>query len=512
MPASENLAVVAPETTLASVTADVSGIVLRPQLHLGWWIGLGIALALVLLLTVALGALSVIGVGIWGVTIPTAWGFAIANYIWWTDIATGGALISALFLLTGADWRTATHRIAETMMLFAAAAGGLMPIFHLGRYWYAYWLFPYTNVMGTWPQFRSPLHWDFVGIIAFIVGAVVFWSIALIPDLATLRDRASHRTTRVLYGVLAMGWQGSSTQWRHFRAIYLAFAGLMVAEAVAAHSIAGLDLSGGMTPGWHSTFLPPYFVIGAALVGFAVLLMLLIPLRLSYPIGTMVTLRHIEVLARLLLASSWLIAYCYAIEAFMPFYSGKPADLTTINAAFYDPYAFAYWSKIALNVILPQLLWFRRILSVQKKDNTWRPAQALPDLKLWPPTPPAHTIALADVPVKPPPLTLALLERGRQRFDIYCAPCHSPLADGHGRIVERGFPAPPSFLTGKLRKVKFQQIYDAITHGHGIMYSYASRVMPRDRWAIAAYIRALEQSQDTPLAALSPKEQAELSK
>lgn len=170
------------------------------------------------------------------------------------------------------------------------------------------------------------------------------------------------------------------------------------------------------------------------------------------------------------------------------------------------------WAAIAAVLIAGTALYACDNLSVQKKDNTWRPTQALPDLKLWPLTPPAHTIALADVPAKPPPLSLALLERGRQRFDIYCAPCHSPLGDGHGRIVERGFPAPPSFLTGKLRKIKFQQIYDTITHGHGIMYSYASRVMPRDRWAIAAYIRALTQSQDTPLAALSPTQQAELPK
>lgn len=168
------------------------------------------------------------------------------------------------------------------------------------------------------------------------------------------------------------------------------------------------------------------------------------------------------------------------------------------------------WTAIAAVLIAGTALYACDNLSVQKKDNTWRPAQAMPDLKLWPLSPPAHTIALADVPVKPPPLSLALLERGQQRFDIYCAPCHSPLGDGHGRIVERGFPAPPSYHIERLRKAPFQHFYDVITHGYGIMYSYASRVAPRDRWAIAAYIRALQQSQDTPLAALSPKERAEL--
>ncbi|HJU17489.1 MAG TPA: NrfD/PsrC family molybdoenzyme membrane anchor subunit [Stellaceae bacterium] len=353
--------VIAPDETFASMTDEVSSIILRPHRRIGWWIGFGIGFALTVLLATALAALSAIGIGIWGDNIPVAWGFAIANYIWWTDIATGGALISALFLLTRSEWRTAIHRIAETMMLFATAAGGLMPIFHLGRYWYAYWLFPYTNVMGAWPQFRSPLHWDFVALIAFVASIVLFWYIALIPDLATLRDRASGRIVRVLYGLFALGWQGSSRQWRHFRITYWTFAGLMTAEVVAAHSVVGLDFAAGMTPGWHSTFLPPYFVIGAALTALAFILLLIIPVRWGYPLATMITLRHVDVLAKLLLTSSLFMAYCYWIEAFMPFYGGVPADIWTINASFYGTYSFAYWGKIALNAILPQLLWFRPV-------------------------------------------------------------------------------------------------------------------------------------------------------
>jgi Ni/Fe-hydrogenase subunit HybB-like protein len=353
--------ILAPGENISSVTDQVSNIVLRPQLHIGWWIGFGIGSALFLIFAIALAGVAQLALGVWGDDIPVAWGFAIANYIWWTDVATGGLIISALFLLTRSDWRTSIHRVAELMVLLGAAAGGLMPIFHLGRYWYFYWLFPYTNTMGTWPQFRSPLHWDFVGIITLVVSGVVFFYMALIPDLATLRDRASDWRKRVLYGVLALGWQGSSRQWHHFRATYLVFAGLILAEAVAAHSIAGLDLSGGMTPGWHSTMLPPYFVTGAALVGFAFLLMLLIPLRHSYPVATMVMERHIDLLARLMLTSSLLLAYFYWMEAFMPYYGGQPAELWTIRASFFGTYAFAYWAKIALNAIIPQLLWFRRV-------------------------------------------------------------------------------------------------------------------------------------------------------
>jgi Ni/Fe-hydrogenase subunit HybB-like protein len=353
--------ILAPGENISSVTDQVSNIVLRPQLHIGWWIGFAIASALFLIFAIALAGVAQLAIGVWGVNIPVAWGFAIANYIWWTDVATGGLIISALFLLTRSDWRTSVHRVAEVMVLFAAAAGGLMPIFHLGRYWYFYWLFPYTNTMGTWPQFRSPLHWDFVGIITLVVSGVVFFYIALIPDLATMRDRAAAWWKRVLYGALALGWQGSSQQWHHFRATYLVFAGLILAEAVAAHSIAGLDLSGGMTPGWHSTMLPPYFVAGGVLAGFAMLLMLLVPLRHSYPIATLVMERHIDVLARLMLTSSLLLVYFYWIEAFMPYYSGQPARLWTIRASFFGTYAFAYWAKIAFVAVIPQLLWFRRV-------------------------------------------------------------------------------------------------------------------------------------------------------
>lgn len=361
MPAAEIYEVIAPGENLASVTDEVSGIVLRPTLHIGWWVGFGIAVALTVTLAVALAWLSIEGVGIWGVNIPVAWGFAIANYVWWIGLASGGTIISALFFLTRSEWRSATNRTAESMMLFCAASAGLMPIFHLGRYWYAYWLFPYPNVMGAWPQFRSPLHWDFVALFTYVNTSILFWYIALIPDLATLRDRATSHGKRLLYGVFALGWQGSSRQWRHFRATYLVFAGLMAPVVVSIHSIVGLDFAGGITPGWHSTQFPPYFVFGAVLSGFALILMLLIPMRRAYPIDGMITLRHLDVLARLLLTTSLLLTYSYCLEAFMPFYGGKPAEIAVTLASFHGTYAFAYWTKIALNSLVPQLLWFRRV-------------------------------------------------------------------------------------------------------------------------------------------------------
>jgi Ni/Fe-hydrogenase subunit HybB-like protein len=353
--------VIAPGEDDASLTRTIGNIVLRRHTPFGWWIGYLISSALFVLLVVSLAWLSLRGVGVWGNNIPVAWGFPIANYVWWIGLASGGTIISALFLLTRSEWRSATNRIAESMMLFCAASAGIMPIFHLGRFWYFYWLFPYPNVMGVWPQFRSPLHWDFVALFTYVVGSVLFWYVGVIPDLATMRDRSTRRPARLLYGIFALGWQGSSRQWRHFRAAYLVFAGIMAPVVVSIHSIVGLDFAAGMTPGWHSTQFPPYFVFGALLSSFGLILMLIIPLRRAYRLEALITPYHLDVLSRLLLTTSLLIGYAYAIEAFMPFYSGNRAEIAFTLYAFTGRDAFAYWGKIALNLVIPQLLWFRRV-------------------------------------------------------------------------------------------------------------------------------------------------------
>jgi molybdopterin-containing oxidoreductase family membrane subunit len=215
--------------------------------------------------------------------------------------------------------------------------------------------------MGVWPQFRSPLHWDFVAILVYVIASVVFWFIGMIPDLATLRDRATRRWQRILYGVLALGWQGSSRQWREFRTAYLVLASLMAPLVCSVHSIVGLDFAGGLTPGWHSTQFPPYFIFGAVLSGFAIVLMLVIPLRRAFELKGVITLRHIDVLARLMLTCSLLISYSYLLEMFMPFYRGEQHEVTVALSNFGGYYAPWYWSKIALNGIIPQLLWFRSV-------------------------------------------------------------------------------------------------------------------------------------------------------
>lgn len=355
--------VVRPGVTPASVTGQVSGIVLERTTPLWWWVGFGLSCGLLALFVVALAWLFIRGVGIWGIDWPVAWGFAIANYVWWVGMASGGTIISSLFFLTRSEWRSATSRIAETMTVFCVACAGIMPIIHLGRWWYFYWLFPYPNSMALWPQFRSPLHWDFVAILAYVVGSVVFWYVGLIPDLATLRDRATRRRQRVAYGILALGWQGSSRHWRQFRMAYLILAALMAPLVCSVHSVVGLDFAGGLTPGWHATQFPPYFVFGAVLSGFAVVLVLVlvIPLRRAFDLGGVITLRHIDVLARLTLTASLLLTYCYLLEVFMPFYRGDRHEITVVLSNFGGTYAPWYWAKIALNSLVPQLLWFRAV-------------------------------------------------------------------------------------------------------------------------------------------------------
>jgi molybdopterin-containing oxidoreductase family membrane subunit len=352
-------AVLAPGVTEAGVTGHVSDLVLERRTPPWWWIGFGFSVSLLLVFVVALFWLFLRGVGVWGISWPIVWGFAIGNYVWWVGMASGGTIISALFFLTRSEWRSATNRIAESMTVFCVVCAGIMPVIHLGRWWYFYWLFPYPNTMGMWPQFRSPLHWDFVAIIAYVAASIVFWYVGLIPDMATLRDRATRNWQRVLYGILALGWQGSDHQWREYRATYLVLAALMAPLVVSVHSIVGLDFAGALTPGWHETQFPPYFVFGAVLSGFAVVLMLVIPLRSAYGLEDIITFRHIDVLARLMLTTSLLITYCYGLEAFMPFYRGERAEMTVALANFTGHYAPWYWAKIVLNSVIPQLLWSR---------------------------------------------------------------------------------------------------------------------------------------------------------
>jgi len=355
---SDELPIMLPGVTLTSLSRDIGGTVLRPKMPLWWWIGFLVSLALLLLLFVSSGWLFVAGIGIWGVDIPVAWGLAIAEYVWWIALASGGTIVSALFYLTRSPWRAAISRIAESMMLCAAASAGILPILHLGRPGLFYWLFPYPNVMGIWPQFRSPLLWDFVCLACYIAMSVMFYYTGMLPDLATMRDRAETRGRQIFYGIMALGWRGSAGQWHHYKTVYLIMAAIMAPMVVSVHSVVGLDFAGGLTPGWHSTQFPPYFFFGAVISGIALVILLTIPIRRAYALQAIITEYHLNALSKIMLTGSLMLGFAYVWEAFGPFYGSEIAERTMFVERVFGMYAPIFWATIALNIALPQLLWW----------------------------------------------------------------------------------------------------------------------------------------------------------
>jgi Ni/Fe-hydrogenase subunit HybB-like protein len=350
--------VMLPGVTLTSLAAHIGDSVLRPKMPLWWWIGFLFSLSLLLVLVVACAWLFVNGIGVWGVDIPVAWGLAIAEYVWWIALASGGTIVSALFYLTRSPWRAAISRIAESMMLCAAASAGIMPILHLGRPGLFYWLFPYPNVMGIWPQFRSPLLWDFVCLLCYILMSVMFYYTGLLPDLATMRDRATTRGRQILYGILALGWRGAASQWRPYKTMYLIMAAIMAPMVVSVHSVVGLDFAGGLTPGWHSTQFPPYFFFGAVISGIALVILLTIPIRRAYGLHAIITEHHLNALGKIMLTGSLMLGFAYFWEAFGPFYGSEVAERMMFIERVFGLYAPLFWATIALNIALPQLLWW----------------------------------------------------------------------------------------------------------------------------------------------------------
>jgi Ni/Fe-hydrogenase subunit HybB-like protein len=348
---------IAPEVTLASLGEQVSQIVLQPRAPRWWWVGFGCSFALFLLLVIAACWLFINGIGTWGVNIPVAWGFAILEYVWWIALASGGTIVSALFYLTRSEWRSATNRIAETMMLCAAAPAGLMPIFHIGRQGLFYWIFAYPNVMGIWPQFRSPLLWDFVCVICYIIMSIFFYYVGLIPDVATVRDRARTPLKQIFYGVLALGWRGSAQHWATYKTVYFIMAAIMAPMVISVHSVVGLDFAGGLTPGWHSTQFPPYFFFGAVISGLALVIMLTIMVRWGYGLHSVITDYHLNALGKIMLTGSVMLIYSYVWEAWGPFYGSEVAERTMFLERVFGLYGWLYWTHLVLNALIPQLLW-----------------------------------------------------------------------------------------------------------------------------------------------------------
>jgi molybdopterin-containing oxidoreductase family membrane subunit len=352
--------VIRPGYTYATVTDKIASIVLSGRTPRGWIVGFAISFAMLIVLLYAVIYLFAVGVGIWGVNIPVAWGFAIINFVWWIGIGHAGTLISAILLLLRQSWRTSINRFAEAMTLFAVASAALFPLLHLGRPWLFYWLLPYPNTMGLWPQFRSPLIWDVFAVFTYGTVSLLFWYVGLIPDVATLRDRAHGRFGRMAYGVLAMGWRGSAMHWHRYQTAYLLLAGLATPLVVSVHTVVSFDFAISIVPGWHSTVFPPYFVAGAIFSGFAMVMTLAIPIRKFYHLEDFITLRHLQNMGKVLLATGLIVSYGYLLEGFMAWYSGNGFEQYMMSNRMFGPYAPVFWGLVLCNVAAPQVLWWRR--------------------------------------------------------------------------------------------------------------------------------------------------------
>jgi len=352
--------IVAPGHSPGSVTDQITAVVLN-ETPRWWWVGFGFSFLLVLVLLQALTKLLFEGTGIWGLNIPVGWGFAIINFVWWIGIGHAGTLISAILLLVRQEWRTSINRFAEAMTLFAVACAGIFPLIHVGRPWLAYWLLPYPNTMDLWPQFRSPLVWDVFAVSTYATVSLLFWYVGLIPDMATLRDRAQGQFAKIAYGFLSMGWRGSATHWHNYETAYLLLAGLATPLVVSVHTVVSFDFAVGQLPGWHATIFPPYFVAGAIFAGFAMVITLAVPLRAVFGLKDFITTRHLQNMGKILLATGMIVAYGYMVEIFMAWYSGNWYEQFMILNRIQGPYQKQWFALLLCNVLAPQLLWFRRV-------------------------------------------------------------------------------------------------------------------------------------------------------
>lgn len=351
------------DQTYASLDNTIGSMVLDGKRHKkNWYMTLGVAFMIMNLFLISVGWLLYQGVGVWGNNIPTGWAFDIINFVWWIGIGHAGTLISAILLLVRQNWRNSINRFAEAMTLFAVLCAAQYPLLHTGRPWVAaYWLMPYPNIMGLWPQFRSPLIWDVFAVTTYALVSILFWFVGLIPDLATLRDKATKKPVKMIFGFLSLGWRGSMKHWHRYEQAYLLLAGLSTPLVLSVHTIVSYDFAMSIVPGWNVTVFPPYFVAGAVFAGFAMVLLLAIPVRAIYGLKDMITAKHIDWMCKIMLATGLIVFYGYILEIFYAYYSANPAEIALAQWRFAGPYAWAYWSLIFCNGIAPQILWAPRM-------------------------------------------------------------------------------------------------------------------------------------------------------
>jgi molybdopterin-containing oxidoreductase family membrane subunit len=345
---------------LVSVTDTVARVAEWPRPPWTWYAAFAVSASLAGMFFLLIGYLIVTGVGVWGNNVPVSWGFPIVNFVFWVGIGHAGTLISAILFLFRQRWRTSINRFAEAMTIFAVCCAGIFPGIHIGRVWYAYFLMPYPNQMTVWPNFRSPLMWDVFAVSTYATVSLLFWYLGMIPDLATFRDRATSRIRRTLYGIFALGWRGSSRQWHRYERAYLLLAALATPLVLSVHSVVSFDFAVSVVPGWHATIFPPYFVAGAIFSGFAMVVTLMVPARAYFGLKDLVTIRHLDNMNKVILATSLMVGYAYATEFFVAWYGGSQYEMFAFLNRAMGPYAWAYWTMVTCNVVVPQLFWFKK--------------------------------------------------------------------------------------------------------------------------------------------------------
>jgi Ni/Fe-hydrogenase subunit HybB-like protein len=356
----ERLPLVTNQRSTAWISNQVAAII-EGKTPLWWWIAFVPSVLAFLVLVAMITYQISTGVGVWGNSHPVMWGWDIINFVWWIGIGHAGTLISAILFLLRQRWRTAVNRAAEAMTIFAVMCAGIYPALHVGRAWFDWWLFPIPTSNAIWPQFRSPLMWDVFAVSTYFTVSLLFWYVGLVPDLAVMRDRAKTRIRQFVYGLFALGWTGSNRHWSNYEKAYLILAGLATPLVLSVHSIVSLDFAVSQLPGWHTTIFPPYFVAGAIFSGFGMVLTLLIPLRKLCKLEDIITMRHIDLMCKVTLATGCIVAYAYGMEFFIAWYSGAPYErFAFINRAI-GPFAWGFWIMVTCNVLVPQLFWFRKI-------------------------------------------------------------------------------------------------------------------------------------------------------
>ncbi len=349
-----------PGTSMKIVTESVARVTENPAPK-GWWMLFAVALSFLGIFGLAIGYLFWRGVGVWGNNNPVYWGWDITNFVWWVGIGHAGTLISAVLFLFRQKWRTAINRFAEAMTIFAVICALIFPGIHVGRPWLAYYMFPLPNQMSIWPNFKSPLLWDLFAVGTYFTVSLLFWLVGLIPDFATLRDRSKTTTRRLVYGALALGWRGSNRHWQNYERAYMILAALSTPLVLSVHSVVSFDFATSVEPGWHTTIFPPYFVAGAVFSGFAMVMTLLLVARQTFGLEHIVTLKHLDLMNKIMLVTGSLVGYAYAMEFFTAWYSGAPYERYVFMNRAFGPYAWAYWTMISCNVISPQFFWFKSL-------------------------------------------------------------------------------------------------------------------------------------------------------